>query len=171
MKKNLRFILLCVSVALGVLALVMLALPGLSHSESGVKTTIGLAGLVFGGATTKIKMKGVSVSMGVDGGMSIFALIGTILVVAAIVLVILKVVMKKDKFELIAGCLFILAAICMMMLKVAGTEATLSSNGIEITNKFKDFVDGMGLGVGAILFSIFSLLASGLSIGSRYIKK
>lgn len=176
MLKQKNMILRLVAIACAVLAFVFMFLPGLSAKEEvmgqTVSGSIGLFGLVFGSGTKASKMGSISADVKFKGGMSIFALLAFLCLVAAIVVLVLSLVMKgKTNFVLIGAGLLVLAGIFVLLVKVAGTNITsLAGEVLPEKVSFKDFIDGMNLGIGSILFAVFAILGGASAAASNFVK-
>ena len=173
-KEYLPLIIKGVSLLFVVLALIfMFALPGVVKETASqgmsVTTTMPMFGLVFGNGTlhgeTSVIGMPISVDLHLQGGLSFFGLLSFLLLVAAIILFVLSFVLKDKArlFLLIAGGLLIVSGIFAFLIKTFGTDITASLMGetgspTSFTETFRD----TNLGVGAILFGIFNILAGGL---------
>lgn len=180
-KKFLPWILKGVAALFAILALVfMFVLPGVSYSakEQGVssKMWIVMSSLVFGGGVVKVDTLGVKLDMfKFKGGLSIFGLIAFVLLVVGLIALVLSFVLKdKSKlFVLIAGGAFLLAGVCALLITVAGTSVTttelLSSIAAETKVSFKEFLENMNLGTGAILFAVFGILSGATLLVDQFV--
>ena len=187
-KSLLPLILKCAAGLFVLLALIfMFVLPGLSYSEestsilgtSSVAFSISFFGLVFGNGTmhseTTLANQTSAADVTISGGMSIFALIAFILLIAGIVTCAFTFVLK-DKAKLlgvVSGVLFVLAGICAFMVKVAGTDVVTSASilGSEIVGSisFTEYFKDMNLGIGAILFGVLNILAGGCLLVNEFV--
>ena len=189
-KKFLPWILKGVAALFAILALVfMFVLPGVSYSakEQGVsgKMWIVMSSLVFGGGVVKVDTLGVKLDMfKFKGGLSIFGLIAFVLLVVGLIALVLSFVLKdKSKirvldiisklFVLIAGGAFLVAGVCALLITVAGTSVTttelLSSIAAETKVSFKEFLENMNLGTGAILFAVFGILSGATLLVDQFV--
>lgn len=167
MKVKTNVLLKYVGIVLGVLALIGLFLPGLSATNGQASMKISLIGVVFGGGPVVTSFFGSTASTKYDGGMSFFALASFIMLIAALVLIVLSLFKKNKNLVLTAGGLLVLSAILMFLLKTAGTNTFV---GMAKT-PWKEFIDSTNLGIGAILYAVFALLAGGCAIASTVLKK
>lgn len=176
MLKQKNMILRLVAIACAVLAFVFMFLPGLSAKEKvmgeTVSASIALFSLVFGGGTMASKMGSISTNVKFKGGMSIFALLAFLCLVAAIVVLVLSLVKKeKTNLVLIGAGLLVLAGIFVLLVKVAGTNITsLAGEALSKKVTFKNFIDGLNLGIGSILFAVFAILGGASAATSNFIK-
>lgn len=168
-KVSLDVILKWFGILLGVVTLVCLAGAGLTSTSTTdgatVTLSVGMGGFVFGGLETTVTAGGYSIKMNHDGGMSYFVLIGVILVIVGIVLAVLGTFLKKNGklLSVIGGMLVFVGGICAMLIKVAGTDVSTTVGGMSASVAYTDLVEGMDIGIGAILFMVFGILG-GLSI-------
>ncbi len=188
-KSLLPLILKCAAGLFVLLALIfMFVLPGLSYSEestsllgttSSVAFSISFFGLVFGNGTmhseTTLANQTSAADVTISGGMSIFALLAFIFLIAGIVTCALTFVLK-DKAKLlgmVSGVLLVLAGICAFMVKVAGTDVVTSASilGSEIASSmsFTEYFKEMNLGIGAILFGVLNILAGGCLLVNEFV--
>ena len=120
---------------------------------------------LFGGLTLKATSNGIGVNMKYDGGMSIFALISFIFTIIGLVSILGSAFLKKRNLIYLGSGLIFVGGICMFMLKVAGTDVSMSLNGQVQTITFDDFLKSspeapINLGAGAICYGIFAILSS-----------
>ncbi len=177
-KKLLPMILKGVAALFAVLALIfMFVLPGVSNSASqeGVTASASIAmfSLVFGGGKITSKVAGITVEGGkFNGALSIFGLVAFVLLVAAIVVLVLSFVLKEKSkmLVLVAGALFLVAGVCAFLITVAGTSANLAVLGSQAVKvEWKDFIGQYKVGVGAILFGIFSIISGAALLVDNFV--
>lgn len=147
----------------------MFTLPGASISvtQEGITAEgyIKMSAFVFGGGNITISLLGMKLDiMSFKGGLSIFGLVAFILLVFGFVLTIFSLALRKHAkgFALFAVFVLLLAGISSFLLTTAGTSTMLTMMGETEASKVSwiEFVDGLHLGSGTIVFGIFSILAS-----------
>ncbi len=149
----------------------MFALPGISASivQDGITMEghIKMSAFVFGGGNISASFWGLKIDvMSFKGGLSIFGLVAFILLVIGIALTVLSLVLRKQaKLYALLGCIvLLLSGVFAFLLTVAGTSATITIAGETqtVVETWKEFVSGLHLGTGAILFGVFNILAAGI---------
>ncbi len=175
MKKN--SIVMLVGLALSVIAICLIGLPGISQSAEGAEGTIALAGLMFGNGTMNASKGGFSVSMSYKGGLSYFGLLSFIALLVGIVLVAVRVVLsfmkKGDKKILsqVGSVLLVVAGVFAFMIMVAGTDVSMTLEGFTSPSEpYSSLMEGCALGVGTWLYAILAILAGGAVFASDFIK-
>lgn len=134
-----------------------------------VVSSVSVMGLIFGGGPNKVVSGEEAESLKYNGGMSIFGLIAFILAVVAVVLLVVAFVkgLKSNKYcnLLVLGGILavVLSAVCMLLLLVAGTEVSSEVLGMTVTSTFKESFKEYSLGIGAILWSVITLVGAGAS--------
>ena len=170
-KKNTGKILLLIGLLFALASIFMIFLPGLEKKTDHSTTTISLAGLIFGNGTIETIIGSVSNKSKLDGGLSIMGLISFICIVLAIIIIIIKIFMKKDNIELLAGLLLIIGGIFMFMIKMAGTDIAINiAQSLSKSVSFKEYFKDFSLVSGPILYAIFSLLGGVVIIASKFVK-
>lgn len=170
MKLKLSNVLQIIAAVFACLAIVCLFLPGVTIGNSqklfGENTTgsISLIGLMFGCGPFKMTVIDEAYVINYSGAMSIFGLFAFLLLIAAIILAIGAFIIKKTNLLIFAGTIAIVAGICALLVKVAGTNI----NGGSFTSFMNNF--DFRLGIGTILFAISTVLGGGLLVLSKTIK-
>lgn len=166
MKKSVLFKIIAASLAVvAVILSFVLAGAGTTETETvmgyEVSATVSrtLFGFVFGGGAyetmTKTPMGDANVSIDVEGGMSFFALVAFLLVIAGIALVVVDVLTKNKKLGLVGSLLLALGGLAVLLTLVAGTDFTYQLDAsTKLSETFKEFNDGLTLGIGAYAWAI-----------------
>ena len=156
-KKNLLAIIVA---GAGVLALILgLALEPVAELGEEVK----FFDLVFG--FNKEQM-----GMTATGGLSFFALISFVALIAGIALTIVSI-FKNEKLAFIGAILVAVAGVCMLLALVAGTDYSIAVGGkTMMTAKFADLYEGYDLGIGAIIYGVIAILGGGFGIFNKFKK-
>lgn len=156
-KKNLLAIIIA---GAGVLALILgMALEPVAELGEEVK----FFELVFGFNKTQMGATAV-------GGMSFFALISFIALIAGIVLAVISM-FKNEKLAFIGAILVAVAGVCMLLALVAGTNYTISVGGQKVMEaKFAELYESYKLGIGTIIYAIIAILGGAFGILNKFKK-
>ena len=182
-KLSIKNLLVVVGALLSIIALIFLAMSGLTATgtTAGVTATtnVALGGFVFGGlkfvtTTTGLGSTNTNTST-VEGGMSYFVLISFILLILGLAATIASFFLKKQGklLAIIGGILIIISAIFIMLIKCGGTDVkkTITAGSITATptTAFKDAFKDYSLGTGTICYFVFALLSGLIITGSQFI--
>jgi hypothetical protein len=164
-------------------------LPAISYSVSNPTTDrvyyVTILGLAFGSADMfafinrfQAPPKGqqyvVELSYHIYGGMSIFALVSVLLLVASITLLVVSLFAKKKVLDLIGAICFVFAGSYIFHILKFGTniDDMFSYNGFISMNikTFKDFYREFRIDIGTLFFAIATIFGGAIGI-LDFIKK
>mgnify|MGYP004633938593 CR=1 FL=1 len=182
-KLSIKSLLLVVGALLSIVALIFLAMTGLTATNSGAgitaTTTVALGGFVFGGlkfVTTTTGLGATNTTTATfEGGMSYFVLISVILIVLGLAATIASIFLKKQGklLAIIGGILIVVGAIFIMLIKCGGADLkkTMTAGSVTATptKAFKDAFENYSLGTGTICYFVFALLSGLIITGSQFI--
>lgn len=182
-KLSIKNLLVVVGALLSIVALIFLAMSGLTSTvtAAGITTTtnVALGGFVFGGlkfVTTTTGLGATNTSTTTfEGGMSYFVLISVILIILGLAATIASIFLKKQGklLAIIGGILIVVGAIFIMLIKCGGTDVkkTITAGSVTATpsTAFKDAFEKYTLGTGTICYFVFALLSGLIITGSQFI--
>lgn len=157
MKKRIFPAVIVVSVA--VIALIfLLIMPSVNFvdKQSGdlkINWSANIFGFLFGNGSG---VQNVSVNQfhyTYSGGVSVFALISAICLVAGIVLVVLNVFFPGKYLNLIGSTCVFVAGISMFLILAGGSAVTMDG----VKSSFKEFFDPWHIGVGVYIYSVLTI--------------
>ena len=178
-KKQVKSLLPIIIVAGAAIVALVVAflLPGVTKTVEGqifggqTVYTIALTGLIFGNGPDVAQSGNTTLSTVYEGGMSTFALISFIVMLAGILALVASVFVEGKFLDVIGSLLVAVSGVLMLFVLSGGTEVVTDLIGsLQSTKPFIEYFEGYTLAGGPVIYAIIAIIGGAFGIVNNFVK-